>query len=137
MGGVAGHAGLFGTAADLARFCSMMLAGGLPAGGKAGEGRILKPKTIQEFTRPWLSSEGPARGLGWDKPSQPSSCGRHFSASSFGHLGFTGTSMWIDPEKNLFVVLLTNRVHPSRANEVIREVRPAVHDAVVTGLGLS
>jgi CubicO group peptidase (beta-lactamase class C family) len=137
MGGVAGHAGLFGTAADLARFCSMMLAGGLPAGRKAGEGRILEPKTIQEFTRPCPAPEGPARGLGWDKPSQPSSCGPHFSASSYGHLGFTGTSMWIDPEKSLFVVLLTNRVHPSRANELIREVRPAVHDAVVTGLGLS
>jgi CubicO group peptidase (beta-lactamase class C family) len=134
MGGVAGHAGLFGTAADLARFCSMMLTGGLLAGGKADARQILKPETIQEFTRPWVASEGAARGLGWDKPSEPSSCGRYFSASSYGHLGFTGTSIWIDPEKNLFVVLLTNRVHPSRANEAIRQVRPALHDAVVEAL---
>jgi len=136
MSGVAGHAGLFGTAADLARFCSMMLTGGMLAGGKAGERRILKPETILEFTRPWPASDGPARGLGWDKPSEPSSCGRYFSASSYGHLGFTGTSIWSDPEKNLFVVLLTNRVHPSRTNEAIRQVRPAVHDAVAWGLHL-
>ena len=137
MGGVAGHAGLFGTAADLARFCSMMLTGGMLAGRKAGERQILKPETIREFTRSWPASEGTARGLGWDKPSEPASCGRHFSASSYGHLGFTGTSIWIDPEKDLFVVLLTNRVHPSRANEAIRQVRPAVHDAVMFGLRLA
>ena len=132
MGGVAGHAGLFGTAADMARFCSMML-----AGGKAGERQFLKPEAIREFARPWPASEGPPRGLGWDKPSEPSSCGRYFSASSYGHLGFTGTSIWIDPEKSLFVILLTNRVHPSRANESIRQVRPAVHDAVAEALGLA
>ena len=129
MGGVAGHAGLFGTATDLMRFCSMML-----AGGKASERQILKPETIREFTRPWPAAEGAARGLGWDKPSEPASCGRHFSASSYGHLGFTGTSIWMDPEKDLFVILLTNRVHPTRANEAIRRVRPAVHDAVVEAL---
>ena len=126
MGGVAGHAGLFGTATDLARFCSMML-----AGGKAGNRQILKPETIREFTRPWPAAQGAARALGWDKPSEPASCGRHFSASSYGHLGFTGTSIWIDPEKELFVILLTNRVHPSRTNEAIRQIRPALHDAVV------
>ena len=131
MGGVAGHAGLFGAAADLARFCSMML-----AGGKAGGKQILKPETIREFTRPYPATEGAARGLGWDKPTQPASCGRYFSASSYGHLGFTGTSIWIDPEEELFVVLLTNRVHPSRANDAIRSIRPALHNAVVKGLSL-
>ena len=126
MGGVAGHAGLFGTAGDLARFCAMML-----AGGKANERQFLKRETIREFTRPWPAAEGAARGLGWDKPGEPASCGRRFSALSYGHLGFTGTSIWIDPEKELVVILLTNRVHPTRANDAIRQVRPAVHDAVV------
>ncbi|MGH9657735.1 MAG: serine hydrolase domain-containing protein [Bryobacteraceae bacterium] len=126
MGGVAGHAGLFGTAGDLAVFCRMLL-----AGGAVNETRILKRQTIAEFTRAWPTAEGPGRGLGWDKPSEPPSCGRHFSASSYGHLGFTGASLWIDPEQDLFVVLLTNRIHPTRMNEAIRRVRPAVHDAVV------
>ncbi len=129
MGGVAGHAGLFGTAADLARFCSMML-----AGGKAGEKQILKSETIRDFTKPWPAAEGAARGLGWDKPNQPASCGCYFSASSYGHLGFSGTSIWVDPEKELFVILLTNRVHPSRTNDAIRSIRPALHDAIVKGL---
>ena len=125
MGGVAGHAGLFGTAGDLAAFCRMLL-----AGGRVNETQILKRETIAEFTRAWPAAEGSVRGLGWDKPSEPSSCGRHLSAASYGHLGFTGTSLWMDPEKDLFVILLTNRVHPSRTNEAIRRVRPAVHDAV-------
>jgi CubicO group peptidase (beta-lactamase class C family) len=129
MGGVAGHAGLFGTAGDLAAFSRMLL-----AGGRVNAMQILKRETIAEFTRAWPAAEGPARGLGWDKPSEPSSCGRHFSASSYGHLGFTGTSLWIDPEKDLFVILLTNRVHPTRTNEAIRQVRPAVHDAVAEAL---
>ena len=129
MGGVAGHAGLFGTAGDLAAFCRMML-----AGGRANETQILKPETIRAFTRASPAAEGPARGLGWDKPSEPSSCGRHFSASSYGHLGFTGTSLWLDPEKDWFVILLTNRVHPSRTNEAIRLVRPTVHNAVAEAL---
>ena len=89
-----------------------------------------------ESPRAWPAAEGAPRGLGWDKPSEPSSCGRYFSPASYGHLGFTGTSVWIDPEKSLYVVLLTNRVHPSRSNESIREVRPAVHDAVVRSLNL-
>jgi CubicO group peptidase (beta-lactamase class C family) len=129
MGGVAGHAGLFGTAGDLAAFCRMLL-----AGGRVNATQVLKHETIDEFTRAQPVAEGLARGLGWDKPSEPSSCGRHFSSSSYGHLGFTGTSLWLDPEKELFVILLTNRVHPSRTNEAIRRVRPAVHDAVVEAL---
>ncbi|OFV91236.1 MAG: hypothetical protein A3H28_13360 [Acidobacteria bacterium RIFCSPLOWO2_02_FULL_61_28] len=142
MGGVAGHAGLFGTAGDLASFCRMMLAGGKAPSEDAAQ--IVQPATIAEFTRAWPpvrsfgvgrpAAESSPRGLGWDKPSEPSSCGRHFSAASYGHLGFTGTSLWIDPEKDWFVILLTNRVHPSRTNEAIRQVRPAVHDAVVEAL---
>ncbi len=129
MGGVAGHAGLFGTAGDLASFCRMLL-----SSGPAGETPLILPATIQEFTRAWPAAEGSPRGLGWDKPGEPPSCGRHFSAASYGHLGFTGTSLWIDPEKSLFVILLTNRIHPTRSNEALRQVRPAVHDAVAEAL---
>jgi len=129
MGGVAGHAGLFGTAGDLAAFCQMMLEEG-NAGGK----QLIQPGTIREFTRSWPAREGPPRGLGWDKPSEPSSSGRYFSAASYGHLGYTGTSIWIDPEKQLFVALLTNRIHPTRTNEAIKQIRPALHDTVVEAL---
>lgn len=129
MGGVAGHAGLFGTAADLAAFCQMML-----EEGKAGGKQLIQSGTIREFTRAWPAQDGPPRGLGWDKPSEPSSSGRYFSPASYGHLGYTGTSIWIDPEKQLFVILLTNRIHPSRTNEAIKQIRPALHDAVVEAL---
>ncbi|MBI4459925.1 MAG: serine hydrolase, partial [Acidobacteria bacterium] len=129
MGGVAGHAGLFGTAGDLASFCKTML-----HEGRGNGVQLIQAATVQEFTRPWPAQEGAPRGLGWDKPSEPSSCGQYFSVASYGHLGFTGTSLWIDPEKSLFVILLTNRVHPSRENEAIKAIRPAVHDAIVQGL---
>lgn len=129
MGGVAGHAGLFGTAGDLSRFCRMML-----DGGRIGERQLIKSDTIREFTRSWPAAQGAPRALGWDKPSQPSSSGRYFSPSSYGHLGYTGTSVWIDPDRKLFVILLTNRVHPTRANDAIKEIRPALHDAVVEAL---
>ena len=76
----------------------------------------------------------PRQTLGWDTPSENSSAGSLLSPRSFGHTGFTGTSMWMDPDRNLFVVLLTNRVHPTRENNAIREVRRAVADAVVHGL---
>ena len=104
--------------------------------------QIIKAETIREFTRSQPGSpagpsgDGAPRGLGWDKPSAPSSSGKYFSPAAYGHLGFTGTSLWIDPEKQLFVVLLTNRVHPTRTNEAIRVFRPAFHDAVVEALGL-
>ncbi len=129
MGGVAGHAGLFGTAGDLAAFCQFLL-----HGGRMGEQQLVQSATLAEFTRPWPARHGSPRGLGWDKPSEPSSSGRHFSPSSYGHLGYTGTSIWIDPEKQLFVILLTNRIHPTRSNDAIQAVRPAVHDAVVESL---
>ncbi|HTS10711.1 MAG TPA: glycoside hydrolase family 3 N-terminal domain-containing protein [Candidatus Limnocylindrales bacterium] len=130
MGGVAGHAGLFSTAGDIAAFAQMMLNGGIYA-----YHRILDRATIQQFTaRQDIGNS--ARAIGWDVVTQPSSAGHDFSPSGFGHTGFTGTSIWVDPERDLFVVLLTNRVNPTRANEKIRQVRPAVHDAVFQALGL-
>jgi CubicO group peptidase (beta-lactamase class C family) len=123
MGGVAGHAGLFSTARDLAVFAQMML-----NGGEVNGVRILKPETMAR----WTARQGAesSRALGWDTPSDGSSAGRYFSPRSFGHTGFTGTSIWIDPEKNLFVVLLTNRVNPTRANNRHVALRRAVADAV-------
>jgi beta-N-acetylhexosaminidase len=131
MGGVAGHAGLFSTAGDVAIFAQMILNGGI-----YGHRRLLTRATIAQFTSRYEVDHA-ARALGWDVPCAPSSSGRYFSGRSFGHLGFTGTSLWIDPARDLFVILLTNRVHPSRANTKIRELRPAIHDAIAEYLGLS
>ena len=130
MGGVAGHAGLFSTAGDLAAFCQMLL-----NGGQYAHHRLLKRSTIAQFTAP-ASIAANARTPGWTVPTANSSSGHYFSGHSFGHTGFTGTSLWIDPDKPLFVVLLTNRVNPTRENEKIKDVRPALHDAVVEALGL-
>ena len=131
MGGVAGHAGLFSAAGDLAAFCQMMLNGGIYA-----HHRLLKRATVEEFTsaQPLAAN---TRALGWVVPTEPSASGKYFSARSFGHAGFTGASIWCDPEKDLFVVLLTNRVHPVRTNEKIQQVRPALHDAVAEALGFT
>jgi CubicO group peptidase (beta-lactamase class C family) len=104
-------------------------------GGIYAHHRILRRSTINQFTARQTVGDS-ARSLGWDVPMQPSSSGQYFSAKSFGHTGFTGTSLWIDPERNLFVILLTNRVNPTRENEKIRRVRPALHDAVFESLGL-
>jgi beta-N-acetylhexosaminidase len=131
LGGVSGHAGLFSTAADTAIFAQMILNGGIYA-----HHRVLTRATIQQFTTRQAVGDA-ARTLGWDVPTQPSSSGRYFSPDSFGHTGFTGTSLWIDPDRDLFVILLTNRVNPTRANEQIRQLRPAVHDAVMQALGLA
>lgn len=122
MKGVAGHAGVFSTAYDVAIFAECWLAGGSP---------ILKPGTVADFTRQQPAS---TRALGWDRPTPPSSSGQYFSASSFGHLGFTGTSLWCDPEKQLAIVLLTNRTWPDAANQAIKQIRPAFHDAIVQAL---
>jgi CubicO group peptidase (beta-lactamase class C family) len=130
MGGVAGHAGLFSTARDLAAFSEMLLNGGIYA-----HRRLLARSLVEQFAaRQSIGTS--ARTLGWDVPTEPSLSGHFFSARSFGHWGFTGTSIWVDPEKDLFVILLTNRVHPSAQNEKIRQVRPALHDAVIEALGL-
>jgi CubicO group peptidase (beta-lactamase class C family) len=102
LGGVAGHAGLFTTAGDLAVFAQMMLDSGM-VGGK----RFFTGSTVREFTRPGAGW----RGLGWETCSGGGSCGRYLTPQAFGHTGFTGTSMWIDPERDLFVIVLTNWIH--------------------------
>lgn len=131
LGGVSGHAGLFSTAADLARFARMMLNGGILDGV-----RVLRSQTIAQFTAiqdPGLSH----RALGWETPSGRNSAGARMSARAFGHTGFTGTSLWMDPEHGTFVLLLTNRVNPSRQNTRISRVRIALADAVMAALGTS
>jgi beta-N-acetylhexosaminidase len=128
FGGVAPHAGLFGTAPDLARFAQMLLNGGV-----FEQKRIVSREALERFTKRQGVPDS-SRALGWDTPSENSSAGSLFGPRSFGHTGFTGTSMWMDPDRNLFVILLTNRVHPTRENNAIRGVRRAVADAVVRGL---
>ncbi len=123
--GVAGHAGLFATAEDLAIFAHTMLQGGRP---------IIRPETLAVFTCRETSPAGTCRALGWDTPSAPSQTGKYFSEQSFGHLGYTGTSLWIDPQRQLSVALLTNRTWPDCKNDAIKQVRPAFHDAVVEAL---
>jgi uncharacterized protein YbbC (DUF1343 family)/CubicO group peptidase (beta-lactamase class C family) len=115
MGGVAGHAGLFSTADDLAIFCQMIL-----NGGEYGGVRILSPLGVAEMTRPrQVTEDGGARGLGWDiNTSFSSNRGDLFPIGSFGHTGFTGTSLWIDPASETFVVFLSNRVHPDGKGDV-------------------
>ncbi len=125
LGGVAGHAGLFSTAEDLAIFSHTMLNGGHP---------ILRGSTIDLFARRESAPDGTSRALGWDTPSTPSQSGKYFSARSFGHLGYTGTSLWIDPQRQLSITLLTNRTWPDCQNQAIKLVRPALHDAVVEAL---
>ena len=125
MGGVAGHAGLFSPAEDLARFAHAMIGGGAP---------ILRPETLALFTRRESSPPGTTRTLGWDTPGEVSLAGQHFSPGSFGHLGFTGTSLWIDPERQISITLLTNRTWPDGKNVGIRQVRPQFHDAVMESL---
>jgi CubicO group peptidase (beta-lactamase class C family) len=131
MGGVAGHAGMFATAPDLAAFCQMLL-----NGGSYAHQRLLNRSTVVQFTEPQAFAAS-ARTLGWMVPTADSTSGRYFSVHSFGHLGFTGTSIWIDPDRQLFVILLTNRVYPTRANDKIAAVRPAIHDAIMEALGLT
>jgi CubicO group peptidase (beta-lactamase class C family) len=128
LGGIAGHAGLFSTAEDLAIFAHAMLNGGHP---------ILRSATIGLFSRRESAPEGTSRALGWDTPSLPlpSQSGKYFSTRAFGHLGYTGTSLWIDPERQLSITLLTNRTWPDCQNQAVKQVRPAFHDAVIEALG--
>lgn len=128
MGGVAPHAGLFSTASDVAIFANALVNGGAP---------LVRPETAALFTQRQSSPTGTSRALGWDTPSTPSQSGKYFSPSSYGHLGYTGTSLWIDPERKLSVTLLTNRTWPDCNNHAIKEVRPAFHDAVVEALGVA
>lgn len=130
MGGIAGHAGLFTTANDVAVFAQMMLNGGIYA-----HERIFPRSLVEEFTQREEFGDT-ARTLGWDVPTRNSSSGQYFSSRTYGHNGFTGTSVWIDPDTDVFVILLTNRIYPSAANEKIKQVRPALHDAILSALGL-
>jgi len=123
LGGVAGHAGLFSTASDLAVFAQMLLNGGSYNGT-----RIVADSTVKLFTRRAAST----RAMGWDTCGGKGSCGTYLSPTAYGHTGFTGTSLWIDPEREMFVVLLTNRVHDARARrpaKVISDVRADLADA--------
>ena len=125
LGGIAGHAGLFSTAEDLAQFAHVMLSGGSP---------ILRPETVALFTRPEATPAGTSRALGWDTPSSPSQSGTRFGPHSYGHLGYTGTSLWIDPDRQLSITLLTNRTWPDCSNQAIKQARPKIHDAIVESL---
>ena len=123
LGGVAGHAGLFSSARDMAIFAQMLL-----NGGEYGGVRILRPETVARWTAP--EYPGSSRALGWDTPSGSSSAGHYFGPRSFGHTGYTGTSIWVDPERGLFIILLTNRVNPTSENQKHVALRRAVADAV-------
>jgi CubicO group peptidase (beta-lactamase class C family) len=115
---------LFGTAAAVGTFARAMLR------TIAGEPLLAAPDTMATFIRR-TDVPGSSRALGWDTMLPTSSCGTRMSPTAIGHTGFTGTSLWIDWERDLYVVLLTNRVHPTRENERIKQVRPRLHDAIV------
>ena len=127
LGGVAGHAGLFGTAAAVGVFARDVLK------GLGGATTFAHPETFARFARR-SDVAGSSRALGWDTMLPSSSCGTRLSPRAIGHTGFTGTSLWIDPAQDLYVVFLTNRVHPSRDNNGIQPVRRAVHDGVIDNL---
>jgi CubicO group peptidase (beta-lactamase class C family) len=124
LGGVAGHAGLFGTAEAVSAVT------GEWAAAWNGRGRLLDGVLAREFTTRQAQTPGSSWGLGWDTPSPPSSSGSRLSPRAFGHLGYTGTSIWIDPDVQLEVILLSNRVHPSRENTAIQQFRPMIHDVI-------
>ncbi len=108
--GISGHAGLFSTAGDLSRFAAMLL-----NGGAWDNVQFIRSETVAEFTHRQDFPPGSSRALGWDTPDQPrtrsSSAGLRLSDRAFGHTGFTGTSIWMDPDRDLFIILLTNRVN--------------------------
>lgn len=126
MGGIAGHAGLFANAQDILRFAACVLAEGKTPAGR----QLFQPQTVRQFA----ARQGEGRALGWDVPTPGGSSGKYFSPRSIGHLGFAGTSLWIDPERDLAVTLLTNRTWPDRSNQAIKQIRPLFHDAVIEAL---
>lgn len=130
--GCAGHAGLFSSVPDLLSF-AQSLTSALHPEDPQPLATLFQPGTIRLFATP-QPPEGSSRALGWDTPSAPSSSGKHFSSTTIGHLGYSGTSLWIDLERSITVVLLTNRTWPDRKNQKIRDVRPAFHDAVMQTL---
>ncbi len=140
MGGVSGHAGLFSNAPDLARFATWLMAvraGRVsPSPGPGVHPPALTSEIVTAFTTRQNIPPGSTRALGWDTPSDSgySSAGTKLSRRAFGHTGFTGTSIWMDPDNDLFVILLTNRVNPTRANTKILQVRATVADLVAEAL---
>ena len=124
LGGAAGQAGLFGSAAAVGECARHLLQ------VRAGRTGVFRRDTLETFITRRPDIPGSSRALGWDTMLPTSSCGTRMSSTAFGHTGFTGTSLWIDPVRRAYVVLLTNRVHPTPANQAIGEVRRAVHDAV-------
>lgn len=124
LGGIAGHAGLFGTAHAVSRLSAVWLQA---VQGRAG---VLNAGLAQHFTQRQHGMSLSSWGLGWDTPSSPSSSGTLFSSRAFGHVGFTGTSLWVDPSCELEVVILSNRVHPTRMNRAIATFRPRIHDMI-------
>jgi CubicO group peptidase (beta-lactamase class C family) len=131
LGGVAGHAGLFGPAGDVLRLAEEMLGALHDRAARRGDGRLFSAEAVRLFTSRAGLPEGSSRALGWDTPSgSPSSAGKLFGPGSFGHLGFTGTSLWIDSVADIVVVLLTNRTFPTRENRQIQAVRPVFHDLI-------
>ena len=133
LGGVAGHAGLFSTPAEVAALGQLYLDGGV-----YNSVRLLRPETVAEMVRVQVSGEDNTRGLGWlQRSSSYSSSGRWFHPRSFGHTGFTGTSLWVDPDRGLVVALLTNRVYYGRDPQPIHDFRPCLHDAVAEALSVT
>ena len=128
LGGAAGHTGLFGSVEAVGRFARLVLR--TLTGDDCG---LAHPSTLAAFVQR-STVRGTSRARGWDTMLTTSSCGHRLSASAIGHTGFTGTSLWIDPARDLYVVLLTNRVHPSEGGDAIQTVRPAVHDAIVDAI---
>lgn len=130
FGGIAGHAGVFANVQDLLRFAACILREGRTETGNP----LFRPETVNLFAARQETPEGKPRSLGWDVPTPPSSSGRYFGPRSIGHLGYAGTSLWIDPDQQLAVALLTNRTWPDRSTDAIRQIRPVFHDAVVDAL---
>jgi serine-type D-Ala-D-Ala carboxypeptidase len=129
---------LFATAEDIATFAHILLQPGrATVGQETMRPEIFRPEALALFTRRENAPVGTSRALGWDTPSSPSQSGKYFSAGSFGHLGYTGTSLWIDPQRQLSITLLTNRTWPDCTNQAIKQVRPRFHDAVVAALPTS
>ena len=131
LDGVSGNAGLFSTAPDLAKFAEWLLDSRLTPGRRPGVSRPqASPPVVLQFTQRQNIPPGSSRALGWDTPSENSSAGTKMGPNAFGHTGYTGTSIWFDPDRSLFIILLTNRVNPTRANTRIFQVRRRVADLV-------
>jgi CubicO group peptidase (beta-lactamase class C family) len=129
MGGVAGHAGLFAPVREVDRIARELLA------CYHGHSELVPQKILQQFWTRDAAVAGSTWALGWDTPSADnSSSGSHFSPNAVGHLGFTGTSIWIEPERGIAVTLLTNRLHPRRENQAIRDFRPRIHNLIMEAI---